>query len=186
MWAQALVPALFGLRVPGSDPSSLQVAVAIVLQIVVVAVVLVSLRRRRRAWRPWLTIVLCVAATAVLVGVRRLADFGPPIGGDPRYLVDFVWLVPLMTCVAFYPARRATSTPSPPSLRARRLRIALTGIGVILLCGYVATSLVSAVHIQGQWQGHQGREWEQRMETTMAAVRRREPHPIVANDDAPW
>jgi hypothetical protein len=187
MWAQALVPALFGLRVPGSNPSSTQVMAAIALQIVFIALVLISIRLRRDAWRVWLTVGLCAVATGVLVGAGRLADFGPPIAGDPRYLIDFLWLVPLMTCLAFFGPRRAESMGNQPARPARRGRgIALTALGVIVACAYVATSVVTAVHVQRQWQGPQGREWEQRMLASMAAVRRAHPHPIVANNDAPW
>ena len=42
-----------------------------------------------------------VSLTGLLVARARIPQFGVGIGGDPRYLLDFAWLVPLTVCFAF-------------------------------------------------------------------------------------
>ena len=187
LWAQTLGPAAFGLRLPAAGLSTVEVGTAVGVQIAVVGLVVVSVLRKRSAWRAWLALALCVVATLVLVGQARLADFGPSIGNDPRYLADFSWLIPLTICLAF--SRRdtflplASPTPAHPQVPKLSRGIAL---GAVLTVAYVATSIVTTVTLQRDWPGPQARAWEARVTTGLAQLTRGDAVPVVANANAPY
>jgi hypothetical protein len=186
-WAQTLVPGLFGLRIPASGLSGVQVGTAIALQLVVIAGVAISLWRKPSAWRPWAVLAVCVVATIVLVGQGRLADFGPSVGNDPRYFPDLAWLVPLLVTLAF--SRRGVFVPviirGRSSLRLPH-SVALVALVTGILVAYAARSIATDVSLQRDWQGHPARQWEVHMEHGLAVALRAGRHVMVANNDAPW
>ncbi|HEX3909339.1 MAG TPA: hypothetical protein VHW67_01390 [Solirubrobacteraceae bacterium] len=188
LWLQTLVPCLASVTIPASHLDPLQVAFVVIAQIVVVAGVVLSLRRKRQAWRAWAFLAIVVLANGVLVARSRIGQFGVGIANDPRYLVEYAWLVPLAVCAAF--SREAVITPRVPSTSARvalpSLRRAAPAAVVLLLLAYAAGSIASAAHLQKLWAGPQGREWEQNVRHDVAALRRSRAHFVLADNATPF
>jgi hypothetical protein len=188
LWAQTLVPAMFGLRLPSSGLSPLQVTVAVGLELLLVVVAATSLRRNQSSWRAWVFLAAIVLATGLLVGEARLDQFGPSVGSDPRYLLDFSWLVPLVGCLAFERGRAAAvgradaagHRPEPGARHASRLAVSLAMIA------YITASVATAAATQREWQGHPARVWEQHVQSSLTALERAGSRPVLAEDITPW
>jgi len=187
LWAQTLVPAAFGLTVPASGLSHVQVLGVAALEVVVGLGLVGSLLRKPSAWRAWVALATCVLATIVLVGMERLAQFGPATGSNPRYLLDFTWLVPLLAGLAFSrqrifaPHAVDSHVPLPPFPRVPVVLAATALIGA-----YAATSIATAARLQDTWPGHAAREWEQHVQTGLSKLARPGEDAVIANADVPW
>jgi hypothetical protein len=101
LWLQTLVPSLASVTIPGSGLDALQIAFVVVSQLVVAAGLALSLRRKRSAWRAWAFLGVIILANGALVARSRISQFGVEIANDPRYLVEYAWIVPLAVCAAF-------------------------------------------------------------------------------------
>jgi hypothetical protein len=193
LWVQTLVPAVFGLTMPASNPfvahptlSGLQVAVVAVLQVVVVAAILVSVRRKMSAWRAWVFLAVCVLANGALTGAARIGQFGPNVAADLRYWLDFSWLVPLAVVFAFSP-RRVFSHQVPTTPRSLPpLRRAIASALLVALLAYGAGSVATAAKLQRQWPGNLARTWETHLEKGLDVAGRARPAPILAENIVPW
>ena len=191
-WAETLVPATFGLTFPVSDPvvqtglTSFQVTVAVCLQVVVVIAVIVSVWRRPSAWRAWACLAALVIISGVLTGIARIGQFGPGVGADLRYWLDFSWLIPVFVCFAF--SSRAVFTPVPPSavLGLRRPRPPVALAVTLAMLGYGAASIANASSFERTWPDHAGRLWEANLERSLAAAARMRATPVVVNNLVPW
>jgi|GEM_PF-3628645 len=188
LWLQTLVPSMASVTIPASHLDLLQVAFVVLAQIVVVCGVVFSLRRKRQAWRAWAFLAIVVLANGVLVARSRIGQFGPEIGNDPRYLVEYAWLVPLAVCAAF--SRDAVVSPRAPNRSARiplpSLRRAVPATTMVLLLVYAVGSIASAAHLQKLWAGPQGREWEQRARRGVASLQHSAGRLVVADNATPF
>ncbi len=190
LWLQTMVPSLASVTIPATHLDSLQLAFVVVAQLVVVAGVVFSLRRKRQAWRAWTFLAIVVLANGVLVARSRIGQFGVEIANDPRYLVEYAWLVPLAVCAAF--SRGVVVKPRTPDASARislpstRRGGAVAAIPLLLLLVYAAGSIASAAHLQKLWAGAQGREWEQRVRRGVASLQRSDRRLVVADDATPF
>jgi hypothetical protein len=188
LWLQTLVPSLASITIPASGLDGLQILFVVVSQLVVVIVALVSLRRKRAAWRAWVFLGIIVLASGALVARSRIGQFGVDIANDPRYLVEYTWLVPLTVCAAF--ACGVVVTPNVPDRSARVLlpspRRTAPVAGVLLLVVYAIASVASAAHLQKLWAGTQGREWEEHVRRDVASLERSGERPVVADNMTPF
>ncbi|MGI8412308.1 MAG: hypothetical protein ACR2LV_05350 [Solirubrobacteraceae bacterium] len=197
LWFQTLVPALFGLTLPAGGLSPGQVWLAAGLQLLLVAAIVLSLVRKPSAWRAWISLTVCVAATVALVGQSRIVPIGAAsTGNDPRYLLDFAWLVPLMASLAFSrrerfalagsgpaPAARGAGVTAPvPASRWASGLLLSAGLAVIL---YLSASIVTAAKLQRHWAGHQARVWEQNVQSGLRAIERTGSRPVLADNLVP-
>lgn len=188
LWLQTLIPSIASVTIPATKLDTLQVLFVVVSQLAVAGGVLVSVRRKRSAWRAWAFIVIIVFVSGGLVARSRITQFGVGIANDPRYLVDFAWLVPLTVCAAF--ARGKILTPrlaerevplTMPSFRsAARL---LVGMVVI---GYAGGSVATAMQLQRDWPGSESRAWEQHLRSGFAELRRTSTPFVVADNATPF
>lgn len=182
-WIEGLAPSAFGLTIPASGPSPLQVAAVIACQVGILAAIVLSVRQRRRAWRAWAALGVCVLATLVLVGAGRLATFGPSVGGDSHYLSDFAWLVPLMAAIAWAGPATDGGTPEPARRRGwKRPGVVITALALSV---YAVASALTAIHLQARWPGGQARQWEGNVEASLQAAAERGRPVVIAEGVMP-
>jgi hypothetical protein len=187
-WLDTLVPSLASVTIPAFKLTALQVFFVIVSQIALVACIAVSVRRKRSAWRAWAFLAIIVVVSAALVAHSRVAQFGVGIANDPRYLIDFAWLVPLTLCAAF--ARGKVIKPVAPDRDARltlppsrALAPALAGAVLVV---YVGGSIATAAQLQRDWPGSQSRSWEQNLRRSFARLSRSSPRVVIADNATPF
>jgi hypothetical protein len=187
LWLQTLVPSLAGFTIPAANLSGLQTFVVVACQVALLACVVVSLRLRRSAWRAWTFLAIVIVANGVLVAHSRVSIFGVDIANDPRYLLDYSWLVPIALCAAFAPGGvlRPRATPPDASLILSRAGRALPAVGVLLAL-YAAVAIASAAHLEKIWGGPQGRVWETNVRRGIAAFERSGRRPMVAEKVTPF
>lgn len=188
LWLQTLIPALASVRLPASNLDALQILFVVASQIVVLACVAVSVRRKRAAWRAWGFIAFIVLASGALVARSRIIQFGVAIANDPRYLIDFAWLVPLTLCAAF--TRGDVLEPTVPDRHARftlpPVRAVVAVLASASLLAYVGGSIATAAQSQREWAGPQARSWEQHLRSDFARLDRSGTPFVVADNAAPF
>jgi hypothetical protein len=185
-WFQTLVPSLASVTIPASGLDGVQTLFVVASQVVVVACIVVSVRRKRAAWRAWVFLGVIVAVTGLLVARSRVSQFGVDIANDPRYLIDFSWLVPLALCAAFSgTATIKPHSPAPSGAWIRPPRTALLLIGAAL-GGYGAVAIASASDLQRGWPGSRARSWEQHLRRDIANLRRSRARFVVADNATPF
>ena len=188
MWVNTLVPAILGVTIPVSKLDAGQAIFVALAQIAVLGCVLLSVRRKRSAWRAWTFLAIVVLLNGVLVAHDRAALFGPAIGGDPRYLIDFAWLTPIAGYFAL--SRRRTLTPtvvdSPVRLRLRDVRAPVRLGAVVLFAAYATASAASIAHMQKTWNSVQARHWEENLQRGFATLAREQVYPVVADNELPF
>lgn len=189
-WVQTLAPALFNFRLPAAGLSPAQVAGAVAVQIVLLALIVASVLRRRVAWRALVALGICVLATFAIVGEGRLATFGPSVGNDPRYLVEFAWLVPFMAALAWcVPARRedpGAREPGVSSVPRRGPGLLLAAIASLALASFALAGTFTSIRIQRDWLGSQARQWEANAEASLRALHRNRQRVVIVNNVVPW
>lgn len=187
LWLETLVPSLASVTIPAAGLDALQTLFVVFAQLLVVVCVVLSLRRKRSAWRAWGFLLVVVLFNGVLVAHSRIPIFGPTIANDPRYLIDYSWLVPLTLCAAF--TRGAVLRPRAPSPRASitlstREHGGLAAAGLIAV--YAAVAIASAVHVEAIWGGPQARRWDDNVRAGIASLERGGPRPMVAGNATPF
>jgi hypothetical protein len=189
LWFQTLVPSLASVTIPASNLNSLQIVFVAISQFVVVAFIVVSLIYRRSSWRAWAFLAIIIFLSGVLVAHSRVQIFGVDIANDPRYLIDYAWLVPLALCAAFVPGglvRPKKPGASPRSAMSSRGRLVpVAPIVTIVLLAYAGASVATALQVQKNWAGPQAREWEKRVRSGIAALERHGQRPMVADNATP-
>jgi len=185
-WVQTLVPALFSLTIPASKLSGAQTLFVVVAQVGVVTALVVSLLRKSSAWRAWAFLAIAILVTGGLVAHSRIYQFGVSIANDPRYLIDFAWLVPLSACAAF--SRDRIVWPRVPTKTAGAAlpsgRVLVPVLACLLL--YFAVATASAIHLEAIWGGPQARIWETNVRRDIASLRRSQGDLVVANNATPF
>lgn len=187
LWLQTLVPSLASVTIPAARLSTSQTLFVVVAQLAVLVCIVISLRLRRSAWRAWMFLAMVIVANGVLVAHSRVPIFGVDIANDPRYLLDYSWLVPLALCAAFSPngllrpvtGRRAASAGPP------RAGVAAATVTAALLL-YAVVAIASANHLEKIWAGPQARTWETNVRRGIAAAERSSPHPVVLDNVTPF
>jgi hypothetical protein len=129
---------------------------------VVIALVVIVVSRRVA---PWLFLAGYLAVDIALVAVTRLAQLGPGVGADPRYVADAVPIA--MLCVAFAFHGRQNSE--------RERRWPVVTISVLLVAG----SLISFLRLAPSLQFREARDYVATARAAFAA----QPH-IVLYDTA--
>ncbi len=187
LWLQTLVPSLAGVTIPASHLDGLQILFVVIAQVVVVACVVISLRRRRSAWRAWAFLAIILILSGGLVARSRVAIFGVGIANDPRYLIDYAWLVPLTLCAAFSGsdvlkpiAPDGSSRISLPAVRT------VAPILALLLLAYAAGTIAAAAQLERIWGGPGAREWNTRVRRDFAALEHSGQRPVVAENTTPF
>ncbi len=187
LWLRALVPSLAGVTIPPGHLDTLQVLFVVVSQVVVVVGIAVALLRRPAGWRAWGLLAFLILVGGVLVARQRVSIFGVDIADDPRYLIDYSWLVPVCLCAAF--SRRGRLEPRVPAA-GQRLKVRLTSpvpaVTVALLALYVGGSIASAAALESNWGGPQARTWQENVRASWARLARSRPHPVVAENVTPF
>lgn len=187
LWFQTLAPTLAGVTIPAANLDALQLLFVVLAQFVVASCVVVSLRRRRSAWRAWAFLAIIIVLAGVLVARSRVGIFGVGVGNDPRYLIDYSWLVPLTLCCAF--GREKVIAPVAPKSKAR-LTLPTSGRVLVLtgatLAVYAIVTLASAVHLERAWAGPQARQWDAHVRSGIASFERSGVHPVVAGNATPF
>lgn len=192
MWAQTLVPAVFGVSVPSSGLSTGQLAGVILAELAVVAAIVVTVARSRRALRAWAFLAIAVLASGVLVARSRIALFGVGVGSDPRYLMDFTWVLPFAGWAAWNRGmlfavaadHQAPAAPKrDPKSRTRR-RYAVGG-AVAVLAAYVGVSVATAARLERAWPAVPARHWYQNVRRGLAQYDKPGEHPVVLDGEMP-
>jgi hypothetical protein len=187
-WSDTLVPSLASITIPAFKLSAPQIFVVIVSQAAVLACVIVSVRRKRAAWRAWAFFAIIIVVSAVLVAHSRVAQFGAGIANDPRYLIDFAWLVPLTLCAAF--ARGKVLVPVVPDRDTRLTlpssRALAPALASVALVAYAGGSIATAAQLQRDWPGSQSRSWEQNLRRDFAQLRRSSARVVIADNATPF
>ena len=188
LWFQTLVPSLASVTIPASKLDGLQIFFVIVSQAAVLGCLAVSLRRKHAAWRAWVFLAIIILLGGILVAHSRVPIFGVDIANDPRYLIDFSWLVPLALCAAFAPGN--VLRPVAPERSAAHLKWPPRGAFVLLVAAlllvYAVGATASAVQLEKVWAGPQAREWEKRVRSDIAALKRSGRRPMVADNVTPF
>jgi hypothetical protein len=187
-WLQTMLPSLAGITIPAAKLSALQILAVVALQVVFVLAVVQSLRRKRAAWRGWVFLFLVIFTSGVLVARSRIGIFGVDIANDPRYLIDFSWLVPLALCAAFVDGKvlRLERPAAGARLSLRAPRSVGVVLAVLLLVVYVAGTVASAARVEQIWAGPQGRTWESHLRGGIAALEHQGIRPMVAENTTPF
>jgi hypothetical protein len=187
LWVNTLVPSLASVTIPASNLSVPQILFVIAAQAVVVGVVVVSVRRKHSAWRAWTFLAVTIVTSGALVARSRIRQFGVDIANEPRYLIDFGWLVPLTLCAAF--ARTPLVEPHAPEARTKvalpSLRRTALLLAVFIPIIYAAVSLASAAQLQREWPGAEVRSWEQHLRRGIAQLKRSRTPFVVADNTTP-
>jgi hypothetical protein len=187
LWLQTITPSLIGVKIPAFHLNTAQIVLVVVAQIAVLGGVVISLRRKRSAWRAWAFLAITLLLNGVLVAQSRAPLYGLEVANDPRYFIDFAWLIPLAFCAAFAPGK--TLKPVVPE-RAARLTVAPRGalvpVVIVLLLAYAAGATASTVRLQQIWAGPQAREWEQHVRGGISALEHAGVRPMVANNATPF
>ena len=186
-WLQTLVPSLASVTIPASKLDGLQVFFVVVSQVVVLACIGISLWRKRAAWRAWAFLGSIILLAGMLVARSRVPIFGVDIANDPRYLIDYSWLVPLTLCAAFAPGN--VLRPLDPD-RSERFKLPsgrmLAPLITVLLLVYVVGATASAIQLEKIWAGPQARDWEKRVRGGIARLTGLGPRPMVADNVTPF
>jgi len=186
LWLQTLIPSLASVTIPASKLNSLQIFFVAVSQMVVLGCIVISLMRKHSAWRAWVFLAIIVVLSGILVARSRVQIFGVDIANDPRYLIDYSWLVPLALCAAFVPENVLRPvTPKSSAPLQLPLRGVLMPLVMVLLLAYVGGAIASAVQVDKNWAGPQARQWEKRVRSGIAALERSGPQPMVAENTTP-
>ena len=187
LWVNTLVPSLASVTIPAFHLSVTQVLFVVAAQAVVVSVVAVSVRRKRSAWRAWTFLAITIVTGGALVARSRIRQFGVEIANEPRYLIDFGWLVPLTLCAAF--SRMSVMEPHAPEARTKVALPSLSrtvALGAVLIpIIYAAVSLASAAQLQRDWPGSEVRSWEEHVRGGIAQLERSRASFVVADNTTP-
>ncbi len=187
LWLRALVPTLAGVTIPAGHLDALQTLFVALSQVAVIAGILVALLRRPAGWRAWGLLAFVIVLGGVLVVRQRVSIFGVDIADDPRYLIDYSWLVPLCLCAALSRSGRLK-----PRLRAphERLQLRLPSPAIacagVVLAVYAGGATASAVALESNWGGPQARRWEETVRSTLPTVAGAGAHPVVTENIAPF
>jgi len=186
MWLQTLVPSMASITIPASHLDALQTMFVVVSQVVVAGCVVVY--RKRSAWRAWAFLMIIVLISGGLVARSRIAQFGVDIANDPRYLIDFAWLVPLALCGAF--GRGKVLTPRLADANVRfvwaRPRTLAPLLASAVLIVYVGGAVASAMQLQRDWPGSQSRTWEQHLRRSFSRLKSSRAPFVVADNATPF
>jgi hypothetical protein len=187
LWLQTITPSLAGVKLPAFHLNTPQVVFVVAAQIAVLGCVVMSLRRKRSAWRAWAFLAITLLLNGALVAQSRVPTYGLDVANDPRYFIDFAWLIPLALCAAFAPGN--VLKPVAPD-GSTRLTVASHGALVplvtVLLLAYAAGATASTVRLQQIWAGPQAREWEERVRGGISALEHAGVRPMVANNATPF
>jgi hypothetical protein len=146
VWLRNVAPLTLNSAIPPAA-GSLDDALVVLAEAIFATVVVVTLWRTTRAWRAWAMFGLAVLTSAVLIGVGRLALFGPGIGYDLRYTAETAFLLPLAFCIAWaMPARR-----SLPAV-GHRPQLAI-GALVAAVAVFVGLGYRSGDTLASSWEG---------------------------------
>lgn len=188
MWAHTLVPAMFGLRLPAAHLTMVQSAGLVAAQVGLAAIVIASAWRSPGALRAWIFFVIAVATTGVTVASSRVRQFGIDIGNDPRYLLDFTWIVPFAVTAAF---RGGTITPltardaSADAIAVSRRPGVWIVAGTVLLLAYAGASIATSMHLESAFPGLQARGWYLGIRESLARYDGSDQHPVIADEESP-
>jgi hypothetical protein len=188
LWLQTLVPSLASVTIPAFKLTAPQILFVVVSQAAVLACIVVSVRRKRDAWRAWAFLAIIIVVSAALVAHSRVAQFGVGIANDPRYLIDFAWLVPLTLCAAF--ARGKVLAPVIPDGTTRlampSTRVVTPALAGVALAAYAGGAVATAAQLQRDWPGSQARSWEENLRRGFAQLKRRSTRFVVADNATPF
>ena len=188
-WLQTLIPSLASVTIPAFKLSTLQILFVVASQVVTLACVVISIRRKRAAWRAWIFFGVIVVVSALLVAHSRVAQFGIGIANDPRYLIDFAWLVPLTLCAAFVREKVLTPVvpPRDPRLQLSPARLAWPVLaGVAALAAYSAGSIATGDQLQRDWPGAEARTWEQNVRRDFGRISHTSKPIVIADNATPF
>ncbi|MBI5105928.1 MAG: hypothetical protein HZB46_13290 [Solirubrobacterales bacterium] len=88
-WLRAFVPSIWGVRVQ-PDATRGQDAVVVLAQVAFWAFVVWTLWRRLVVWRAWAFFFIAFFLNAALIGLNRVAMFGPGVALDYRYASEYL------------------------------------------------------------------------------------------------
>jgi hypothetical protein len=187
-WLETLVPSMASVTIPAFKLSAVQILFVVASQAAVLACVVISLRRKRAAWRAWTFLAIIILADVILVAHSRVAQFGVGIANDPRYLIDFSWLVPLALCVVFSRTKVLRPVISDSDARltlpsAAALAPALAGAALV---AYAGGSVATAAQLQRDWPGSRARTWEQNLRRSFAQLGRSSKRFVIADNATPF
>lgn len=172
-WLRSLAPSFLGIRIPVGELTTWQTIGEVLAQVLILGFAAFTIVRRRSALRAWTFWSLVFLGSLLIVGVPRLPQFGPEIGFDLRYLVDYAWLLPLSACAALAP--RATCDPADGVPRAQTLPVPRAGVvaGVaVVLAGYSALTLTTMADINREWEGDEANTWVSNVRDKVPALPR--------------
>lgn len=188
LWTHTIVPIIFDVTIPAYKLSVEQIAFVCIAQLAVVICILISVKRKWSAWRAWIFLAVAVLTNGALVAHSRVPIYSPGIASDPRYMIDFSWLVPLALCGAFM--KSDTFVLSVPPKGVTRLSLPssklLMSLGLALFVSYTVVATASALRLEKIWAGPQAREWEKRVRSGISSLERKGIHPVVANKTTPF
>jgi hypothetical protein len=162
VWLRNLAPLTLNSAIP-ERTSGLDEALVVLAEVALLGAVVATVWRNRQAWRPWVFLLVSLAASAVLIGYGRLNQFGASIGYDLRYTAEATFLLPLAFVLAWaLPAQRALPVPRIPA----RAGWAAGAVAAIVL---VVLGLRSGGELADAWQGPAVRDYIKRLDATAAA-----------------
>jgi len=178
VWNRGTTPMILGQSIPYVT-DTLEEAYVWLSQLLLLGIGLVTCLTRRRALRVWLVYLGLWIAFVALIGSGRLGTLGPGIGYDPRYNVEFVYLLPLALGLACSgPVRDSRLLARIPRLPGR----ALPALGVLLAVLFLLSAADGHRDVADAWPAGQAHSYLNRLSADVARLRARGLDPVFAAD----
>jgi hypothetical protein len=120
-----------------------------------------SIVRKPSRWRVWLFFAIGFLANVIVIGIPRLAQFGPGIGYDDRYLVEVSFLLAITVAAAFAPNGRIERS------RSFRVSPAAATVPALLTIAYCVGSLATIEVFRHNWLSPGARAYVQNLEASI-------------------
>jgi hypothetical protein len=186
VWLRGATPLLLGQWV-SSDTGVRAHLTVVAAQLALAALVVVSIWRRPRAWRAWLFWLIVLAVNSAVIGLGRVAQFGPWIAVDIRFQAEIALLLPLTLALAFSSAIGPRRAPAKDEAAFPRMamwrRCAIPGLAAGL--AVFALSCLDSYHrLDDAWDGRKARLYVDNLRKSLDTLQRGGWSPSILDGDA--
>lgn len=130
-------------------------------QLILLGLAVWSIVRTPARWRVWLFFVVGFLANVMVIGVPRVAAFGPGLGYDDRYFVEISFLLAITVTAAFAPTRAEPERAGGP------VRPAAAATAALLAAAYGLGAFATIQAFRSSWDSPGARAYVENLQTSI-------------------